>query len=457
MQMIEPPIFQIKSELVELETGKTYSAIELQQQIAARRLAYKNAGVVAGDRVMLVAWPCADFFIALFALQQVGAIPFVADSFQTASEQQAMKTSISPHWIIDRSLQKHSAEARPPLPADTAMVLFTSGTSALPKAVIHRHENLLARLSSAGRAIPIGNRQKALCTLPLHFGHGLIGIALQALQDATTLVLAPKLDLHQASKTGEWIDQYAIDFVSGTPASWSLIVRFSPPPRLPRLKRVQLASAHATKKLFSQIANWSRAPVFHCYGLTETASWISDAPVDLNAEEFPVGNGELWNTRFRTDSEGQIHVATKNLFAGYWGDWTPQLPRPEWYGTGDLGYLRDDGQLVLTGRHKRQINRGGLKVSPEEVENAILETAMVKEVVVIEAPRAGDSDVSSIAAVLVADAEFDRTVLIQNLEKRLREVLSPAKIPSNWHFVDRIPRRTNGKPDLIEIGLMFLR
>lgn len=457
MQMIGPPMFQIKSELIELETGKTFSADELQQQVAARRIAYANAGVVVGDRVMLFAWPCADFFIALFALQQLGAIPFVVDAFQTASEQQAMKASISPHWVIDRSLQKHPAEARPPLPPDTAIVLFTSGTSALPKAVIHRHENLVARLSSAGSAIPVGNRQKVLCTLPLHFSHGLIGIALQTLQDATTLVLAPKIDLQQASKTGEWIDQHAIEFVSGTPASWSLIVRFSPPPRLPSLKRVQLASAHATKRLFSEIAEWSRAPVFHCYGLTETASWISDAPVDLSAEEFPVGDGELWGTQFRTDSEGQIHVATNSLFAGYWGDWSPQLSKAEWYGTGDLGYLRDDGQLVLTGRHKRQINRGGLKVSPEEVEVAILETAMVKEVVVIEAPRADGSDVSSIAAVLVADAEFDRAVLIQNLEKRLREVLSPAKIPSNWHFVDRMPRRSNGKPDLIEIGLMFSR
>ncbi|MBN8539042.1 MAG: acyl--CoA ligase [Deltaproteobacteria bacterium] len=457
MQMIDPSAFQIKSAIVELETGSTFSALELQQQVTARRLEYQSAGVLKGQRVILVARPRADFFIALFALQQLGAFPFIIDAFQTTSEHQALAASISPHWIVDSSLHRQLAGARPPLPTDTAMVLFTSGTSALPKAVIHRYENLLARLSSARQAIPIGSRQKALCTLPLHFGHGLIGVALQTIQDGTTLVLAPKLDLQQASRVGEWIDQHEVDFVSGTPASWSLIARFSPPPKRSTLQRVQLASAHATKKLFSEIAQWAGAPVFYCYGLTETASWVSDAPVTLGADEFPVGNGELWSTRFRTDSDGQIYVATKSLFAGYWGEWLPQAAQSEWYSTGDLGYLRSDGQLVLTGRLKRQINRGGLKVSPEEVELAILETGLVKEVVVLEAPRRGDSEVGSVAAVIVVEAKADRAVLIQNLEKHLREVLSAAKIPSNWRFEDRIPRRSNGKPDLTEIGLMFSR
>lgn len=455
MQMMSVSRFQMSAEIVELETGLVISVNDLQGRVQTRRSEYSAKGVVTGERVMLFAWSEVEFFVSLFALQELGAIPFIIDPFQTASELRALNIYISPHWIIDRSMQKHSAETRPPLPADTAMVLFTSGSSALPKAVIHRYENLTARFASARRAIPTEDRQRALCALPLHFGHGLIGVALQTLQDGKTLALAPKLDLQQAAKVGQWIDQYAIEFVSGTPASWSLIARFSSPPKQATLRRLQLASAHATKKLFSDIARWGGVPVFHCYGLSETASWISDARVDLAAEEFPVGSGEQWGTRFRTDPDGLIYVATESLFAGYWGDWTPQAVRTEWYNTGDLGHIRHDGQLVLTGRIKRQINRGGLKVSPEEVETAILETGMVKEVVVLESKQSNETDVGAITAVVVAESHFDRSVLIQNLEKSLREVLSPAKIPSNWRFMDRIPRRSNGKPDLTEIGLMI--
>ncbi|MDZ4084156.1 MAG: long-chain fatty acid--CoA ligase [Bdellovibrionales bacterium] len=457
MQMMSTRKFKIKSEIVELESGKTASAEALQQSVEERRKDYAQAGVAPGERILLYAWPGIDFFVSLFAIQEIGAVPFIVDSFQTSAEQLAMTSATSPHWVVDRSLQKHSATTKPPLPQDTAMVLFTSGTSAAPKAVIHRHENLTSRFESARRAIPLAERQKALCVLPLHFGHGLIGIALQTIQDGKSLVLAPKLDLQQASKVGEWIDAYGIDFVSGTPASWSLIARFSPPPRQASLQRVQLASAHTTKKLFSEIAQWAKAPVFHCYGLTETASWISDASVDLEADEFPVGTGERWETQFRIDSNGQIQVGTKSLFAGYWGEWTPGTAQPDWYNTGDLGHLRADGQLLLTGRLKRQINRGGVKVSPEEVELAILETGLVSEVVVVEASMAHQGDVSSIAAVVIAEAATDREALIQNLETKLRIVLSASKIPSSWRFVDRIPRRSNGKPDLVEIGLLLSR
>lgn len=457
MQMLSIPKFKIIAEIVELESGKIASAEELQQNVEKRRNEYAQAGVVRGERVLLYAAPQIDFFVTLFALQDLGAVPFVVDSFQTSAEQLGMTSIVGPHWIVDGLLKKHIATSKPPLPQDTAMVLFTSGTSAAPKAVIHRYQNLASRFNSARRAIPAEQRQKVLCVLPLHFGHGLLGIALQAIQDGKTLVLAPKLDLQQAAKVGDWIDTYGIDFLSGTPASWSLIARFSPPPQKGSLRRVQLASAHTTKKLFSEISHWAGAPVFHCYGLTETASWISDAAVDLGEDEFPVGDGSLWETQFRIDSIGQIQVATKSLFAGYWGEWTSETAQPEWYNTGDLGHLRSDGQLLLTGRLKRQINRGGVKVSPEEVEAAILETGLVREVVVVEASTAHQSDVSSIAAIVIAEASSDREALIQALEAKLRIVLSASKIPSSWRFVDRIPRRSNGKPDLVEIGLLFSR
>lgn len=195
--------------------------------------------------------------------------------------------------------------------------------------------------------------------------------------------------------------------------------------------------------------------MFHCYGLTETATWVSDAPVDLNDTEMSVGDGLLWSTNFKIQDDGQIQVSTESLFAGYWGEWTPDSPKIQWYETGDLGRLNSKNQLILTGRKKRQINRGGVKVSPEEVEVAILETELVKEVVVVETPMRQATDAASITAIAITESVIEQTELIAKIESQIRTTLSPSKIPSSWHFVSKIPRRTNGKPDLAEIGLLL--
>lgn len=447
--------FPVRSKFVDLQSGAVVSPDQFQNLMNIRRQEFAMAGVSSGERIMLNAWTGIDFFVSLFAVQDLAAIPFIVDPYQTVQERKRLKSEIGPHWAFDRTLEKHSSETRPDLPRDTAMVLFTSGTSAKPKAVIHRYENLNHRFESCRAAIPVQDRRKPLCALPLHFAHGLLGIALPAIQDADTLFLAPRIDFELAAKIGSWVDQHEIDFISGTPAFWNLIVRFSPTPKSRSLRRVQVASALSTKKTFVEIDRWAKAPLFNCYGLTETASWISDASIDIESNEFPVGDGSRWGTTLKVDAGGQIQISTKSLFAGYWGEWSSKSEKVELYDSGDLGRLREDGQLVLSGRLKRQINRGGLKVSPEEVELAILETGLVTDAVVCEAPPSADGNVSSIAALVVFKDVKDFDDLIYQLEKSLSATLSPSKIPSNWHHVDRIPRRSNGKPDLIEIGLLL--
>jgi acyl-CoA synthetase (AMP-forming)/AMP-acid ligase II len=246
----------VRAELVDAVSSVVVTAEEFRERVQNEAIQLSSCGVRAGSIVLLEARSDVRFLSRLMALFELKAVAVPFDSKITETEKQRQLSTVRPsHCYLSEadapdavlSISKEVSA----LPKDACLLLLTSGTTGLPKAVIHGFSNLQARIANGRQAISLEQRRSCLSVLPLYFGHGLIGVVLQALLDSERLVLVPP-ELGEptlASQIGKWIDAYDVTFVSGTPGTWSYITRMSPPPGKRSLRRVQMASAHATPEL----------------------------------------------------------------------------------------------------------------------------------------------------------------------------------------------------------------
>jgi acyl-coenzyme A synthetase/AMP-(fatty) acid ligase/thioesterase domain-containing protein len=334
------------------------------------------------------------------------------------------------------------------LPDDRALVLFTSGTTGEPKGVVLSFQALSARIRSNIAAIGKENLADTLVTLPLHFGHGLIGNTL------TPLIAGGNITLHSpglllAQNLHHIIDEYGITFMSSVPAIWRVATRTSPPTRT-SLARIHVGSAPLSAELWSDIAAWSRAEVVNCYGLTETANWVAGA--SSHNEGIAEGLlGKPWGSSvavlcddgtIRGAGEGEILVKSPAVMSGYLNrpDLTEAALAAGWLHTGDRGRVDDRG-IWFAGRIKDEINRAGFKIQPAEID-AILE----RHPAVAEACVFGISDSMSGEAVAAAIRLSEgATASATDLQSWCLRSLRREAVPDRWFFVDEIPRTRRGK------------
>lgn len=444
-----------RSALLEVDTGVALEAKAIRQQVESRSNYFHSLGITHQTRVVILKSSSIDFFIDLAAVWRQRAIAIVVDSNQTPTELLSVINDIRPHFTINStSVQRCAVEpvTALSLPDDACLILFTSGSSAKPKAVVHTARSLASRIDSIHQAIDPNLREVSFNVLPVHFGHGLVGVCLSALCLDRALALAPRISIHNAHQVGQWLTSSRASFMSGTPAIWKLIISLNERPNS-SLKRAQCASARTGPSLFRKISSWTDAPIWNVYGLTECASWVADYPFVQDGDEQMIGDGLNWNTKFRLhdSSDAQfgrsLLLHTDGLFSHYLGKTSEQSGVSSgWLNTTDAATQTQDGMIRLLGRSTRLINRGGTKVAPEEVETVLLEHPDITDVVVFGKSRADDSrddDVPLVAALVVGHEKLTPAELRSFLSHRLSEY----KVPTLWRFVEAIPRTSTGKVD----------
>jgi acyl-CoA synthetase (AMP-forming)/AMP-acid ligase II len=348
-------------------------------------------------------------------------------------------------------------------PEDVMLLLLTSGTTAEAKIVPLTHGNIATSAASSGAALALRESDRCLNVLPLFHGHGLIATVLTSLAAGAGVVATPGCDV---TRFFSWLDEFQPSWYSAVPTMHQAILaearrRGARPAS--RLRFVRSASASLPAGVFAELERVFGAPVIEFYGMTETAS----APVACNP--LPPGRRKPGSVGLPVDLDmaitdsrgivlprgqtGMVTVRGKSVMAGYDGD--PVTSRVafagDWFRTRDLGYVDADGYLFLTGRREEMINRGGEKIAPRQVDEALLEHPAVAEAVTFAVPHPTLGEDVGAAVVLRPAA----TALPQEIRQFVMGRLAGFKVPRHVVVVEALPRGATGKVQRGELATLL--
>ena len=347
----------------------------------------------------------------------------------------------------------------PAQPSDVMLNLLTSGTTSWAKIVPQTHANVCSSARSNIRSLSLTENDRCLNILPLFHGHGLVATVLSSLAAGASVVCTPGCEV---GNFFAWIDEFAPTWYSAVPTMHQAIVAHARRHigSLPAttLRLVRSASAPLPLSLLAGLEQTFRTPVIEFYGMTETAS----SPIACNplppGKRKPGSVGRPVDLRVAVMDEnltvmpagqiGEIAVFGPSVTNGYDGDSTAVEAAfaGGWFKTGDLGYFDEDGYLFLTGRSKEIINRGGEKITPWEVDDALLEHPSVAEAISFAVPHPTLGEEVGAAVVLRA------TATPHELREFVRDRLSGFKVPSQVVIVDKLPRGPTGKVRRVDLA-----
>ncbi|MBR0793123.1 amino acid adenylation domain-containing protein [Bradyrhizobium manausense] len=334
---------------------------------------------------------------------------------------------------------------------DDAFLLLTSGTAARPKMVPLTHRNVCLSAQNAGRALSLAAQDRLLNALPLFHAHGLISGLLTALVAGSSVIVTGGFD---APSFFGWMRDLQPTWYTAVPTIHrALLTAAEASPELVRsssLRVIRSASSSLAPAILNGLEATFGVPVLETYGMTEAASQIAANPSELRkigsvgrAAGPEIAIMDETGRKLASGKRGEIMLRGPNMSRGYYNDEaaTQAAFRDGWFRTGDLGYLDADGYLFIVGRIKDVINRGGQKVSPLEVEEALLAHPAVLEAGVFAVPHTKLGE--NVAAVVVLRDNSEATS--DQLRQFVRKRLAAYKVPSLIRSVTALPKGASGK------------
>jgi len=340
---------------------------------------------------------------------------------------------------------------------DTAVILYTSGTTGQPKGAELRHrnvyENVMAgtRLFDADPATP----DVYLGVLPLFHSFGQVVIQNGAIAFGGTLVLQPRFSAREALQL---MLDHDVTFFGGVPTMyWGLLEALDNDVDVARLAanlRVAVSGGSALPvQIHEQFRERFGVTILEGYGLSETSPIASFAQYGeeprVGSIGRPIAGVEMklinddWSGVELVGEVGEIAIKGHNVMKGYYKrpDATSEAIRDGWFRTGDLARLDEDGFYFIVDRSKDMIIRGGFNVYPRELEEVLMEHPAVSLVAVIGVPHPSHGE--EIKAVVVKTAGDSTTEA--ELAAWGKEQFAGHKYPRIVEFVDALPMTSTGK------------
>ncbi|HJP95680.1 MAG TPA: acyl--CoA ligase [Pyrinomonadaceae bacterium] len=335
-------------------------------------------------------------------------------------------------------------------PDDIALILHTSGTTSRPKRVPLAHKNLLASARNVAKTYALNVDDVALCVMPLFHVHGLVASTLATLSAGGTVVVAPRFDALSFWST---VREHQVTWYSAVPTIHQILLARTKGSARPsgseQLRFIRSCSAALPAATMLELEDRFGVPVVEAYGMTEAAHQMTSNPLDGARKPGSVGCAtgleiailDDAGQQLATGQRGEVCIKGPNVFSGY--EDNPDANAASftrgWFRTGDQGFLDQDGYLTLLGRIKELINRGGEKISPQEIDEVLIAHPSVSEAVCFAVPDRVYGE--EVAAAVVLDRPETETGLIQHC----RSLLADFKCPKVIHIVDAIPRTATGK------------
>ncbi|KAL8662486.1 MAG: hypothetical protein Q9202_004631, partial [Teloschistes flavicans] len=282
-----------------------------------------------------------------------------------------------------------------PRPDDIALVLHTSGTTGKPKAVPLTHLNLATSMKNIKNTYDLSTHDRTMLVMPLFHVHGLLAGFLAPLFSGGSIVLPLRF-----SASEFWVDFIAnqANWYTAVPTIHQILLQSSRPSKLPYIRFIRSCSSPLSPAVFHELERAFKAPVLEAYAMTEAAHQITSNPLPPgNRVAGSVGIG--WGVEVKVidpdgmevprGSEAEICIRGDNVTRGYLNNAeanTSSFTAKGFFRTGDQGTQDQDGRIIITGRIKELINKGGEKISPVELDNVVAQHPAVAEVVCFAIP-----------------------------------------------------------------------
>jgi cyclohexanecarboxylate-CoA ligase len=394
----------------------------------------------------------------LYRLREVSAAVEVAnadillvDESTAANAAPGIRTVVVPPDLVDL-LQTATAappEADAPHSAtDPRWVYFTSGTTGRPKGVRHTDATLLSAAHGYVAHLGVGSHPAEVGTIAFPIAHvgGMVYLATAMLGDFPVL-LVPKVS---ADDLPRLLAEHRVTVTGASTAFYQMLLaaQMAAPTAellMPSMRMLIGGGAACPPEVHRQVREHLRIPVVHAYGMTEApmicVSQAADSDEQLaNSAGLPIPGSEV-----RIAASGEIELRGGNLTPGYVESeqWDGALTSDGWFRSGDRGYLRPDGRIVVTGRVKDLIIRKGENVAPDEIENELLAHPLVDEIAVLGQP---DELRGELVCAVVRRSPRHRDVTLDELCTFLDgRGLMKQKWPERLVVVDEFPLTGLGK------------
>jgi len=350
---------------------------------------------------------------------------------------------------------------------DTAVIMYTSGTTGRPKGAELTHYNLVSNAKSSSCAIKISVKDHFVCVLPLfHSFAATVCMLLPIFCGSKVTIFVSPRPFKRILRT---IIRKRVTVFTGIPSMFNILKDAKLPRMLtaPLVSRIinplRLCISGAAALPVDTLARFEKkfkVPLIEGYGLTEASPVVSLNPLKGMRKPGSIGLA-LPDVQVRavdkTDKEvpigevGELLVKGLNVMKGYLNQPQANIEtlKNGWLYTGDLAKLDADGYIYIVGRKKEMVNVRGLNVYPKEIEDALYEHPLVKEAAVIRIPDKHKGEVPKAFVVLKEESQVTSHKSQNDIEHELlsylRERLASYKIPKYIEIRQFLPKNATGK------------
>lgn len=486
--VVKPWADQVPNRPAIVEVDGTWTYGQLASVMAQTKTWLLDCGVRPGDRVMIVCENCRTFVAVLLALADIGAWPVLVNARLSGPEVDQIRDHCQARLVIYTTgasslaaahAKRHSATVREMGSLgligigrlnekvereetnragenNVAVLIYTSGTTSVPKGVMLTHQNLLFVAAVSARIRSLSSDDRLYGVLPMSHIVGLSVVLLGTLLSGATLYLAPRFDPVSALVA---LEKDGLTIMLGVPAMFALLVEYAKSKGLERLKLPALriissvgaplcsSTKFAVESLFGLVLH-------NGYGATECSPTIAQTRVEAPRTDTSVGPAfpgtavKLVGTDGKTVPAGQVGelwVRGPHVMKGYYR--APEataaaLDAEGWFNTRDLARL-EDGNIFIVGRSKDLIVRFGFNVYPAEIETVLnAHPAVVRSGVIGQQVSGVEGNEEVMAFVQVCPGS---SVTTAELAEHARRHLARYKQPSQIVLIPEMPMTPTGK------------
>jgi malonyl-CoA/methylmalonyl-CoA synthetase len=475
-----------------ISNNRTYSYEELQStsDIIASQL-LENATDLSEERVAFMVEPSFEYVAVQWGIWKAGgvAVPLcisypldslayvledteakiiiISSAFEEILSKYAAKKGIRLMVLQEYKLLKNSHLPNIE-PSRRSMILYTSGTTNLPKGVVTTHANLEAQITTLINAWQYSENDHTLCILPLHHVHGIINVISCTLWAGGTVEFLPSFS---AEAVFEVFEKQQVNVFMAVPTIYfKLIAHFETlstekqQALFNTMKKFRLMVSGSAALPVSVMEKWEKISghrLLERYGMTELGMAISNPYIGERRSghigqplpDVTVRLVDEENQEIEAGQAGEIQVKGANVFKEYWkkeSATADTFTQDGWFKTGDVAVV-EDGYYRILGRSSIDIIKsGGYKISALEIEEVLRTHQQINDcsVVGIDNEEWGEL----VVAALVLD---DKVLNISELNNWIRQKMPAYKIPRKYIFVEDFPRNAMGKVVKNELKKMF--